>query len=329
MRAAFFEGLQAITVRRTAVPEPGPGEVRLRVRYCGICGSDLSLYKTGVLSGPDVVLGHEVSGVVDLDPAGEWPEGSRVAPFPGGRGCGTCVWCKQGKHRYCSDAPRTYGGGFAEYSTVPAQTLLRVPDDLDDSVAALAEPLGVAVRAVELARPEGGDLAYVSGLGSLGLLSVVALVAAGCRVIGAEPREERRSLALELGCETVIDPSADPIGTTLRTDPRGPRIAFECAGVPDSLQQAFDVCGFEGVIGILGIPMAPVFLLRMTLKEQRAFSIQGPSMDSMRRAMGLLRARPEIAKIITATAPLEGIDGALASMVAGQGGIKVLIEPGP
>jgi threonine dehydrogenase-like Zn-dependent dehydrogenase len=330
MRAAFFEGLQTITVRETAMPEPGPGEVRLRIRYCGICGSDVSLYKTGVLSGPDVILGHEISAIVDTDPSGEWPEGTSVTPYPGGRGCGECVWCKQGKDRYCAAAPRIYGGGFAEYVTVPADTLVPVPEGLDDRGATLAEPLGVAIRGVDLARPERGDLAYVSGLGSIGLLSAAALLEAGCRVIGAEPREERRGLALELGCEEVLDPAAeDPIATTLRADPRGPRIVFECAGVPDSLQRVFDVCGFEGVVGILGIPMAPVFLLRMILKEQRAFSIQGPSMESMRRALVLLRARPEIAKVITGTVPLARLDEEFASMAAGQGGVKVLVQPAP
>ena len=330
MRAAFFEGPHSIRVREAEVLEPGPGQVRLRVRYCGICGSDISLYKTGALAGPEMILGHEISAVVESDPGGEWAPGTLVTAFPGGIGCGECVWCKEGKPRYCAEAPQTYGGGFAEYTTVPAHTLLPVPDGLDDRAAALAEPLGVAVRGVELAQPEPGDLAYVSGLGSLGLLSVAALVAAGCRVMGADPRGDRRTLGQDLGCEAVFDPAhEDPIAATLRADPRGPRVVLECAGVPESLQQAFDVCGFEGTVGILGIPMAPVFLLRMTLKDQRAFSIQGPTMDSMRRATDLLLAHSEIGKVITATVPLERIDDAFAALAAGEGGVKVLVEPGP
>jgi threonine dehydrogenase-like Zn-dependent dehydrogenase len=330
MRVAFFEGLRSITVRDTAVPQPRPGQVRVRVRYCGICGSDISLYKTGVMAGPGVILGHEISAVVESDPGGEWGSGTRVTAYPGGIGCGECAWCKEGKHRYCAEAPQTHGGGFAEFATVPAHALLPVPDGLDDRTAALAEPLGVAVRALELAQPRRGDLAYVSGLGSIGLLSVAALKAAGCRVMGAEPREERRTLGLELGCEAVIDPAVeDPIAAALRADPRGPRVVLECAGAPESLQQAFDVCGYEGTVGILGIPMAPVLLLRMTLKEQRAFSIQGPSMGSMRRAMYLLLAQPEIGKVITATVPLERIDDAFAALAGGEAGVKLLVQPGP
>src|SRR5687767_385119 len=93
MRALFFEAPQTLTVRDAPVPEPGPGEVRLKVRDCGICGSDLSLYKTGALAGPDVILGHEIAGEVDLDPAGVWQPGTLVVPYPAGRGCGRCAWC--------------------------------------------------------------------------------------------------------------------------------------------------------------------------------------------------------------------------------------------
>lgn len=328
MRAAFFESSRTITVRDAPIPEPPPGEVRLRVRYCGICGSDLSLYKTGVLSGPDVILGHEISAVVDVDPAGTWEARARVVPYPAGRGCGECVWCVEGMFRYCLNPPDQHGGGYAEYVSVPRTALLPIPDGLGDDVAAAAEPFGVALRAVELAAPNTGDFAYVSGLGSIGLLSVAGLVAAGCRVVGADPREDRRALGLDLGCEEVFDPTAeDPFAKTLQFEPHGPRVAFECAGVPDSLQQVIDACGHQGVIGILGIPMAPVFLLRMTLKEQRAFSIQGPSMDSMQRALDLLAERPHIGKVITGTVPLEETNAAFQRLVAGDGGVKVLVSP--
>jgi threonine dehydrogenase-like Zn-dependent dehydrogenase len=181
-----------------------------------------------------------------------------------------------------------------------------------------------------MAEPEPGDLAYVSGLGPIGLFAAAGLAGAGCRVVGADPREDRRALGLEVGCDEVLDPTAqDPVGATLALDPHGPRVAVECAGVPDSLQQVFDVCGHAGAVVILGIPMAPVFLLRMTLKEQRAFSLQGPSPESMRGALDLLRSRPQTAKAITGEVPLEDTDRAFADLVAGTGGAKVLVAPGP
>jgi threonine dehydrogenase-like Zn-dependent dehydrogenase len=329
MRAAFFEGPQTITVRDAPRPEPADGDVRLRVRYCGICGSDLTVYKTGVLAGPDVILGHEVSAVVDVDPSGTWLPGTRVTAYPNGRGCGECVWCREGKFRYCVDADERHDGGYAEFVTVPRRTLIPIPDDVDDTSAAVAEPLGVALRGVNLSGAREGDLAYVSGLGSIGLFTVAGLVAKGCRVVGADPREDRRQAAMDQGCEDVFDNRAeDPFAKVLTYDPHGPRVAFECSGVPDSLQQVIDACGYEGTVGILGIPMAPVFLLRMTLKEQRAFSIQGPSMESMREALQLVRMRAQISKIVTDVVPLEATNEAFARLVAGDGGIKVLVEPG-
>lgn len=330
MRAAFFEGYRAIVVRDAPIPEPGPHEVRLKVVSCGVCGSDLSLYKTGALAGPDVILGHEISALVDVDPSGQWTTGTRVTVFPSGTGCGTCIWCREGRSRYClNPTGRPHGGGFADYLVVRKEDLIALPDGVNDHAGTLAEPFGVAVRGAMMAAPIGGDLAYVSGLGSIGLLSVAALIAGGCRVVGGDPREDRRAAALALGAEDVFDPSREDPGLRMTTvDPHGPRIAFECAGVPDSLQQMFDACGPMGTVGILGIPMAPVFLLRMTMREQRAFSIQGPSRESMLRALALLQEKPDIAAIITGTVRLEQTDEAFARLVEGDGGIKVLVAPG-
>jgi threonine dehydrogenase-like Zn-dependent dehydrogenase len=328
MRAAFFEAAQTITVREVPMPEPAPGEVRLKVRYCGICGSDLTVYKTGALAGPNVVLGHEISATVDLDPDGRWPLGARVAPFPS-RGCGKCLWCRDGHPRYCLQPPFERWGGYAEYTVYPSENLIPIADDLDDRSAAAAEPFGVALRAVGMATPQPGDFAYVSGLGPIGLFAVAGLVAEGCRVVGADPRPERRNLGSALGCEETLDPTAeDPVSRTLAVDPHGPRITFECSGAPESLQQVFDVCGYQGVVGVLGVPMAPILLLRMFVKEQRAFSLSGPSRPSMKRALELLGERPEIATVITGAVPLEETDQAFRRLVAGDGGVKVLVAPG-
>jgi (R,R)-butanediol dehydrogenase/meso-butanediol dehydrogenase/diacetyl reductase len=326
MRAAFFEAARSIVIREAPIPEPSPDEVRLRVGFCGICGSDVSLYKTGALAGPNVVLGHEVSATVDLDRSSRLAAGTRVVPFPA-RGCGECAWCLAGDWRHCLN-PGTLWGGFAEYTVYPARNLIAVPDALDDRAAALAEPLGVALRGVELSGVADGDLAYVSGLGSIGLFTVAGLLAAGCRVVGADPNPKRRAAAEALGVEATFDNTTEnAVARMEEFDPRGPRVAFECAGVPDSLQEVFEVCGALGTVGILGIPMAPVLLLRMTIKEQRAFSISGPSMDSMRHAIELLVERPQIGDVVTGWVGLKGLDAAIADLAGGRGGIKVLVDP--
>ncbi len=327
MRAAFFEAAATMTVREVAVPAPPPGEVRLAVRYCGICGSDLSVFPGGALAGPDVVLGHEVVGVVDHDPAGSWEPGTRVVVFPP-RGCGDCLWCREGHPRYCENPLQDRWGGFAEYACYPSAHLIEVPDDVPDRAAALADPLGVALRAVDLAAPQPGDLAYVGGLGPIGLCVVAGLVSAGCTVIGGEPREERRRLGMELGCREVLDPTReDPYQAALSIDPHGPRLAFECSGHGDALQQVFDVCGPQGTVGILGIPKSPVLLLRMTLREQRAFSISGPTIDSLRAAVEHLRAHPDTADIVTGVVGLDGLGSAIGALIEGHASGKILVDP--
>src|SRR5262249_47027257 len=157
-----------------------------------------------------------------------------------------------------------------------------------------------------------------SGLGSIGLFTVAGLVRAGCVVVGADPDARRRRLAEMLGAEATFDNAArDPAGALAELDLRGPRAAFECAAGPASLQDVFDGCGPLGTVGILGIPMAPVLLLRMTLREQRAFSISGPSMESMRRAIQLLGERPEVGDLVTGTVSLDELDATMAALAEG------------
>ncbi len=327
MRAAFFEAAATMAVRQVAVPEPPPGEVRVAVRYCGICGSDLSVFPGGALAGPDVVMGHEVVAVVDYDPAGGWVPGTRVVVFPP-RGCGDCQWCREGHPRYCENPVEDRWGGFAEYACYPSSHLIPIPDEVPDRAAALADPLGVALRAVDLAAPQPGDLAYVSGLGPIGLCTVAGLVAAGCTVIGGEPREERRRLGRELGCRLVLDPiREDPYEAALSLDPQGPRLAFECSGHGDALQQVFDVCGPLGTVGILGIPKSPVLLLRMTLREQRAFSISGPSIASLQVAVDHLGAHPETGDIVTGVVGLDDLGSAITALIEGHASGKILVDP--
>lgn len=328
VRAAVFESYRTVTVREVPDSEPGPGEARLAVRYCGICGSDLSLYKTGILSGPDRVLGHEISAVVET-PAGEWRGGERVVPLPV-RGCGACAWCERGEPRYCL-APLDRYGGFAEHVTFPAENLVAIPDGIDDRSAALAEPLGVAVRAVGLAEVGPDDVVYVSGLGSIGLLAVAAAGDAGARVVGGDPREGRRRLALDLGCEDAFDPTAeDPFWKMFAFDPLGPRVALECSGVPEALQLALNTARHGGVVGILGIPFepAPVVPAVLAVKELRTFSISGPTVETIAAALGVLARRPEVRRVATSVVSLEDCGEAMRRLADGEGAdVKVLVAP--
>jgi threonine dehydrogenase-like Zn-dependent dehydrogenase len=331
MRAAFFVGMGTFEVREVDPQQPGDADALLEVKYCGVCGSDLSLFKTGIMSGPDRVMGHEISAVVVEDRTGAFKPGARVVPWPW-RPCGECMWCLEGKPMFCTgEIGGERWGGYAEFSVYPTENLLPIPDELDDRTAALAEPLGVGLRGVRIAGVQEGDLCFVGGLGSIGLLAVAALVDTGARVIGADPREERRALGEKLGCELVFDPVAeDPWWKTLAVDPHGPNFSFECSGVAAAVQQAINVCGQQGTVVLLGMPIepAPIFTPVIGVKEQRILSISGPTQETMREAIDILGRRPEVASVITSTVPLEGAELAMHDLVEGHGGIKVLVEPG-
>ncbi|MGH2723396.1 MAG: zinc-dependent alcohol dehydrogenase [Actinomycetota bacterium] len=328
MRAAVFEAYRTVTVRQVPDPRPEPGEALLTVRYCGICGSDLSLFNTGIMSGPDRVLGHEIVATVGTA-AGDRKPGDRVVPLPL-RGCGACEWCRRGHPRYCLQ-PLDRSGGFAEYLTFPADNLVPVPEGLDDRTAALAEPLAVATRAVRLAEVGPDDVVYVSGLGSIGLLTVAAAAATGARVVGGDPREDRRALGVRLGCEDAFDPTTeDPFWKMFAHDPLGPRVAMECSGVPAAVQLALNTARHGGVVALLGIPFepAPIIPAVMAVKELRAFSISGPDREDIASALDLLTRRPEIGRVATSVVPLEGIGEAMGRLADGQGhDVKVLVAP--
>jgi L-iditol 2-dehydrogenase len=328
VRAAVFEGLERMVVRDVPIPEPRPDEVRVAVRYCGICGSDLSLFKTGILAGPDTVLGHEIAGVVET--AGDrWKGGERVVVWPA-RGCGECAWCRRGRPRYCAQ-PLDRGGGYAEYVVYPSEHLLPIPEGLDDRTAALAEPLGVAIRAIRRARIAADDVVYISGLGPIGLFTVAAAIDAGARVVGGDPRADRRAAALQLGCEDAFDPtSEDPWWRMFAYDPLGPRAAFECSGVASALQLAINVPRYEGVVGVLGIPFepAPIIPAVVSVKELTLFSISGPTLKSLARALALLGRRQEIGKLATSVVSLDETGEAMRRLAHGEGSdLKVLVDP--
>ena len=213
-------------VRVEEVPPPappGPGEVQLQVRWCGICGTDLEEWLSGPVFIPaavphpvtgaraPLVLGHEFAGVVAA--AGDGVTGL----VPGQRvavdtivSCGSCHWCRRGEVTRCPalGALGLHGdGGLAELCNAPARMCLPVPDTVADDEAALAEPLAVAVRALRRGGLRPGERVAVVGAGAVGLMAVQAAAAFGAGSVAVvEPLPERRALALRLGADRAVPP---------------------------------------------------------------------------------------------------------------------------
>lgn len=213
MQAAFYQGPRRVALREAPRPEPGPGEVLVRVRACGICGSDLHRYRGGGL-GSGAIPGHEIAGEVAAlgpDVAG-WELGAPVAVEPL-MTCRACPLCARGDEQLCRQRLLLgvgRDGGLAEYVAVPAYTLFPLPAGLPFPIGALAEPTAVAVHALRLLGVQPGERVLVQGSGSIGLLTALVARATGAQVAATARYPHQAEAALRFGAGRVFP--ADEVG---------------------------------------------------------------------------------------------------------------------
>jgi threonine dehydrogenase-like Zn-dependent dehydrogenase len=254
MKAAVIRGRGAIEVIDRPVPEPQPGWVRLAMGAVGICGTDLHLFNGLLTDATGLQPGHEVAATIDAVGEGvTLATGSRVAVEPI-HACGTCYHCRTGSHNRC-ERSRLFGvsarGGMAEFLAVPAQCLHVLPPDLDINVAALSEPMAVAVRGVRLGRVSPGDRVAVLGAGTIGLVSILAARAAGAEEVVATARyPQQRDLAASLGASRTFTDSA-----SLLADAGGQvDVVIETVGGhADTIADAVAIARRGGTIVMLGV----------------------------------------------------------------------------
>ncbi|MEZ5244763.1 MAG: alcohol dehydrogenase catalytic domain-containing protein [Acidimicrobiales bacterium] len=257
MQALVYTGAGELEVQTLAAPEPGPGEARIEIARCGICGTDLHMVLDGYAR-PGSVLGHEWSGriIALADDVHGWAIGDRVvaAPPPA---CGECRSCRRGRPAVCRQRGATdylsFRGAFAEYVIADAAHLRRIPEAVSDRAAALTEPLAVVLHALSLAEAESDDRVLVTGAGPLGLLVIAALRARGVTDITvSEPMPLRRDHAGKVGARRLIGPSDlpdPPMGEPV-ADPFD--IVFECSGRADAAASALGQLDRAGTLVLLG-----------------------------------------------------------------------------
>ena len=206
-----------------------------------------------------MVLGHEFSGtVVDVGPGVEdLPVGTLVAVEPV-ESCGTCARCRHGRRNLCRQAAfhglHRDGGGLSEHTVVPRSMAHRVPAGVSADAAALAEPLAVALRAARRTRAVAGELVVVHGAGPIGIGALLALRAAGVRVVVVDPSPLRRGSAAQLGAELVLDP-ADDVRAAVHglTDGSGAAASVDAAGVATALRSAVATTRPDGTVVVVGL----------------------------------------------------------------------------
>ncbi len=343
MKAVVYEAPRRFSVRDVATPEPGPGEVRVRVIQTGVCGTDLHLHDGQFLAVYPMVPGHEVVGVVDaLGDGVEAREtvavGDRVAVNPNAS-CGRCAYCREGRPLLCDDLTgigSSLPGGFAEYLVAPALQVFSV-DGLADDVAVLVEPTSCAAHAVDVIAPRHGSTALVLGAGPTGILLAQLLRAAGASSVTiAAPTGFKLELAASLGVDRTFlmdrgdlagdvralsDLSGGP-GYDLTVDATG---AAAVAEVLLPLTRNGGTAVFYGVTDESDqVSISPYDMFRRELTIKGSFA----EISSFPAAIAALRAgRARTDGLITHRFSLEDYGAALEALRSDHTAHKVVVAP--
>jgi L-iditol 2-dehydrogenase len=343
VKALVLEEYGRLVYRGEPDPVPGPDEVLIEVKACGICGSDIHGYDGS--SGrrvPPLIMGHEASGVVAAvgDRVEGWGAGDRVT-FDSTVWCGDCFHCARGEVNLC-DRRQVLGvstgeyrrhGAFAEYVVVPRHILHRIPDEVTFVQAAAVEPLAVAVHALDRTLQQGNESALVVGAGMVGLLAIQALRAAGNPLtIAIDLDPDRLELAGRLGADATLAADDPSLASRIRelTHGRGADRSFEVVGTAAAVRTAISNTRKGGSVTLIGnlqpsvpLPLQDVVTRQISLLGSCALSGEYPA------CLDLISAGDvDLDPLISAAAPLaEGAVWFDRLYKGGSGLLKVVLQP--
>ena len=336
MKAAFYEGSRNIRIAERAPDSPGPDEVRISVAYAGICGTDLHLYHGRMdhrVTLPHV-MGHEMAGIVEA-------VGTRVTNVAAGDrvvvmpliSCGECPACRSGHGHICHrlkfigiETP----GAFQESVTVPAHTVMPIPDALSLRRAALIEPLAVACHDVRIGNVQRGERVVVLGGGPIGALISLVAKAQGADVLVCELNPYRIELLRQMGIKT-IDPRETDVLEYVKdwTGDAGCDIVFEVTASPAGARLMTQLPRTRGRIVIVGIfnDPPPVDLHRFFWREIMLYGARVYEKENFEQAISwAVSGDLPLDRLISDVYPLERLDEAFRRMETGGSVMKILIS---
>lgn len=334
MKAVRFHGAGTRpVVEDVPVPVAGPGEVRVRVKACGICGSDVHIVHGVTPAAVPLTLGHEPSGVVDDPGDSTWRAGDRVS-VAAGYGCGECAACEAGNENVCRrlHIPGiTRDGAQAEYVVVPSRALVALPDSVDFATGAIVtDAVATPFHAIRRSGVQAGQTAVVFGLGGLGLHAVTILKqVVGARVIGVDVLPAARERALRFGADEVTDGGARAIREMTGG---GAAATFEFVGAAAVTDQAVKSLAPGGVCTVVGVTPEPLALgLPQALLVAGELRLQGSfgcSRSELAELIGLIGdGRLDLTGTITHRYALDDFDAALRTLETKEGDpIRVVVE---
>lgn len=343
MKAAVFEGLgKPLAVRDVQRPVAQPGQIVLRVDWCGICGSDLHATHPGVFVVPEgTVLGHEFAGeVVDsADPA--FRPGDRVTALPvnacADPACQALGRCKDSLGILCPQNRITglaldVPGAYAEMIAVGARQAVKLPEGVPTRLGALVEPLAVGLHAVRVSRVGLGSRVLVIGAGPIGLSVTAFARAAGARaVVVSERNDTRRGLAARMGATATLAAPEELAGAFADAAGGPPDVIFECVGAPGLIQACIDASRPRGQIVVVGVLMNPDTIVPISgiLKEIDLQFVLGYVDEDFALVLDALAAgRIDPAPMITDEVTLDELPAAFEALRHPSTQVKVLVRPG-
>lgn len=343
MKALVLEAYKTLVYKDVPEPVPGPGEVKVRIQATGICGSDVHGYDgTSGRRIPPMIMGHESSGVIHQLGKGvqKWQVGDRVT-FDSTIYDTNDWYSKRGQYNL-SENRRVLGvscrdykqdGAFAEYLVIPEHILHALPDSVSFEEAALAEPISVALHAVNLSDTKPDDQIMVVGSGIIGLLIIQVLLSRGYRHIAAvDVDNSRLDMALHLGVERALNPEVDDVPYVLKQNTafRGLDCVFEAVGIQQTLDLALDGIRKGGTLVLVGnitreVTMPLQKIVTEQLKIQGSCAIAGEYTEALKL---LEEKKISVDQIISRTAPLsEGAQWFDRLYRKEKGLLKVILTP--
>lgn len=339
MKSAVFYGTSDIRVEDVQKPAPGPDDVLIRVKYCGVCGTDVHIYngeKGASDVTPPIILGHEFSGVVE-DVGGNVKNiavGDHVCVDPNVM-CGYCYYCHSGMGNFCENmgcVGVSMNGGFAEYSCVNKKAVVKLGSKTPFLAGAMGEPVACCLNGIDMCNIKSGDDVVVFGGGMIGLIMMqLAKVEGAGRVVLVEPVAVKREMGLKLGADIAVDPFNEDVADAIaKHGIKRVAVAIECAGLPSTAKQAIDIAGKKSVAMLFGltkpddeISIKPFDIFRKEVEIKASFV----NPYTQERAVALIDAgRLDVTSMICEPISLDKLTDALTSDEMRKKG-KWVIDP--
>ena len=341
MKAAVLTEWGKIEIQEVDIPDISKDECLIKVKYTGICGSDLHIYKgLHPTAKAPVILGHEFTGTVEAVDSVNYPDlqkGDRVVVEPL-ISCGVCEACRSGNPHVCRNLKLLgihTNGGFAEFVKVPTKKVIKISENIPDRIAALTEPFAVGFHVNQRAGVRNGDNVLVIGGGPIGIIvGMVASISGAARVVFSEVKEERIEQIKSFGFDVINPVSEDAMARVdMLTASEGFDVVFEVSGSQQGLLFATKSCKIRGTIVPVGFPgKVPEFdVMKVIFKELNVVGSRVYTFDDFTKTTLMLekiisKKLFDLDQLISDTCILENLEEAIISMKEGKNLGKILIK---